>query len=84
MFYVNNSEMILEVGQNYSLICNISGSVEYMWLRKNNSELNTTSDSISFTPFKTSDVGNYSCTNKDVITDGHSKFQVLKAQSKLV
>ena len=64
--YKGNSPAL---GNNFILFCNVSGSenlnliIYYQWMKNNTTQLQdgTNSNSLSFSPFRLSDAGQYSC-----------------------
>ena len=61
--------MTPEIGQNYSLTCNILGAekddnITYQWIKRNATRielLGMDSSTLIFSPFRLSDVGQYVC-----------------------
>ena len=67
--HITYSGNFLNLGNNVTLFCNVSGSeivnftIHYQWMKNNTTRVQpgTNSNSLSFSPFRLSDVGQYSC-----------------------
>ena len=89
---INSTDSILVVGKLYTLFCNISKDREstdgaacgYQWIKDNGTltEINTSSNTLSFTPFKISDAGNYSCLT-DETSDNYCESENLLCNDAL-